>query len=355
MAAKVTDVHARRRAWREGTGFKATDARGGGTGDRKKPIDPVENSPVRAKDAASVEIQPIHSNLPPERGPMEGPADRFHKKPVVTEFHDAPPAVEPDPTFDPEAEASVAPARRRGFVWKRDVRFLRRWLRRQSHATIASWIVLALVAVAAGGFAVHAVRSQPRPLHAPVAGGVSVADAISAGDFQKALELTEAQLATKPQDFALRANKAAFLAYLGRLDEAQSLYATLLGEQPGNQGILLNLAETRFTKRDFEGAMPLYQRLITQPRTSEMATFRLYVLHRALGENARAITLSASSTLEAGGAPRLLVNAMEAERRGDATAAAAYREQARSLHPEVTATLEKSIEGIALAPSASRP
>ncbi len=355
MAAKVTDVHVRRRALREGTGFKATDARGGN--DKKNPLEPSPESPKgRSEDAQKVGIQPIHTNLPPERSAQEAPADRFHKKAVVHEFHDAPPTVPAtDPAFDPEEEAAAVPARRRTFQWKREFRFLRRWVRRQSQATIASWIVLALVAVTAAGFILSAARSRPMANAGNLAGGEAVARAVAAGDFAKALELTDLELAKTPRSFALRANKAGLLAYLGRLDEAESLYATLLGEQPGSQRILMNLAETRFAKRDFRGAIPLYQRLVVKPATAELSTFRLYVSHRALDENPAAITLSSSNTLKVGGVPRLLVEAMEADRKGDSERAAALRQEARSLQPEEAALLEKSIEGIRLAPSAALP
>lgn len=354
MAAKVTDVHVRRRALREGVGFKASDARAGA--EKKNPLEPSPESPQnRSENAPKVGIQPITTNLPPERSPQEAPADRFHKKAVVHEFHDAPSLPNESPAFDPEAEAAATPVRRRTFHWKRELRFLRRWVRRQSQATIASWVILAVVALTASGFIVSAARSRPVANAQAIAGGSRVAEAVAAGNYVKALELTDAELAKTPESFALRANKAGFLAYLGRLDEAESLYAQLLSEQPGSQRILMNLAETRFAKRDFRGAVPLYQRLVLKPATSELSTFRLYVCHRALGENPAAITLSASQTLKVGGPTRFLVEAMEAERRGNVKKAAALREEARSLHPEATAVLEKSIEGIALAPSASLP
>jgi tetratricopeptide (TPR) repeat protein len=111
------------------------------------------------------------------------------------------------------------------------------------------------------------------------------------GDIEQAIRLYEKLVKVQPDSIAARANLGAAFAHVGRYEDAVVQYKEALKRDPGNPGVMLNLALARYKQAAFDKAAAEFEQLRAKHPESQQSLYLLADCYLRLGRNHDAIAL----------------------------------------------------------------
>ena len=147
------------------------------------------------------------------------------------------------------------------------------------------------------------------------------------------LDLLKGAAADDPGALNLR---AAALTKLGRYDEADAIFRAILEANPNFFPAAFNLAELKFLRRDYAGALEMFLAMRRRDPRNELLRFRVMFSHLLLGNEDEA-RRRAKDLIPAGVTPAwYYAQAVLAKKDGDQRAAAKYLRAAHAIYGDGT-------------------
>ncbi len=114
------------------------------------------------------------------------------------------------------------------------------------------------------------------------------------GDYQAAADFLAGLSGPEAGDLALVNLRGAVLSKLGKFDEAQKIFSEILTADPAYFPAGFNLAEAKFLRGDYRGALEIFEDLYRRDRDNELVRFNMLLCFLQLGNAMDAEKVAAS-------------------------------------------------------------